>query len=83
MRCANQLLRTGPLSACAGDINGFFRTRPGLSQPDAQLTFWALSLRPDCLKPTLEKEPGLQAVMWQLRQESQGTLLCHPLIGSA
>ena len=70
-----QLLCGGPLTGCAGDINGFFRTRPGMRQPDAQLTFWELSLDRNSAKPVLEQEPGLQAALWQLRPESRGTLM--------
>jgi choline dehydrogenase len=63
---------TGPLAATY-DVNAFIRTRPELDRPDAQLTFWALTLKRGTMLP--ETEPGLMMMGYPLRTESEGSVL--------
>ena len=63
---------SGPLAATY-DVNAFIRTRPGIERPDAQLTFWALTMQPGTLQP--ETHPGLMMMGYPLRTESQGSVL--------
>ncbi|MGE0383107.1 MAG: GMC family oxidoreductase [Gammaproteobacteria bacterium] len=65
------LTRAGPL-ASTYDINGFLRTQPGLSQPDAQLTIWTLSFDKRADTFGLESFPGLMAMGYPLRTQSEG-----------
>lgn len=68
------LRRDGPM-ASTYDLNAFIRTQPGLSQPDAQILFWAMSIDRDYAEGVrLEAEPGLVAMGYPLRTSSQGML---------
>src|SRR5262249_39170927 len=68
------LLRSGALTSTY-DLNAFIRTQPQLSQPDAQIMFWALTFdRSDSGKARPEAEPGLMAMGYPLRTSSQGRL---------
>jgi choline dehydrogenase len=71
-----QATRTGPLAAPSFDIVGFFKTRPELDRPDAQIQvapFSVLPLEPG--KPLhLEREPGMLCVGYVLRPDSEGSL---------
>jgi choline dehydrogenase-like flavoprotein len=67
------LTRGGPL-ATTYDINAFIRTQPGLAQPDAQLVFWSLSMNKAADTLELEPFPGLLAMGYPLRTESEGCL---------
>lgn len=66
----------GPMGAPSFDIVGFFRSRPELDRPDAQLQIAPYSIRP--LAPggsmQVEQEPGLMAIGYQLRPDSQGSI---------
>ena len=64
---------SGPLSRTY-DVNAFVRTRPGLTRPDAQLTFWALSPERDAYPMAVERHPGLMMMGYPLRTESQGEI---------
>lgn len=64
----------GPM-ASTYNLNAFVKTRPGLAQPDGQMLIWNLSMDKsvaDALVP--ECWPGLLAMVYPLRTNSQGTL---------
>lgn len=65
--------RSGVL-ASTYDINGFVRTQPGLAQPDAQVTFWSLSMNKQSDALELEPFPGILAMGYPLRTESEGRI---------
>ncbi len=66
--------RTGPLSVPSFDIVAFFKSRPELDRPDAQIQVAPFSMRP--LEPgrpvQLEREPGMLCVGFLLRPDSEG-----------
>ena len=68
--------RRGPLSTPSFDIVAFFKTRPELDRPDAQIQVAPFSMLP--LEPgqpvKLEREPGMICVGFILRPDSQGAL---------
>lgn len=66
------LRRSGPLAATY-DLNAFIRTDESLTQPDAQILFWAMSTdRNDSSRVKLEGHPGLLAMGYPLRTTSGG-----------
>jgi choline dehydrogenase len=68
------VLRDGPLTTTY-DITAFIKSRPELAQPDAQILFWAITFdRGSGGKATTETAPGLLAMGYPLRTESQGRL---------
>lgn len=67
------LTRGGPL-ASTYEVNAFVRTRAGVTRPDAQLTFWALTPRRDVAGSEPESEPGLMFMGYPLRTDSLGEL---------
>jgi choline dehydrogenase-like flavoprotein len=72
------LLRKGPL-ASTYDVTAFIRTDPALARPDAQLTFWSLTLNRDAQQMEPEKEPGLFAMGYPLRTQSEGSVTARSL----
>lgn len=66
----------GPLGAPSFDIVGFFRTRPELDRPDAQIQIAPYSIRPLEAGGSMEieQEPGLIAIGYQLRPNSEGSI---------
>jgi choline dehydrogenase len=58
----------------AGTAALFFRSRPELAAPDAQLVFAPGSF---AAPGVLEKEPGMTIGAWPSRPESQGTVLAR------
>lgn len=66
----------GPLAAPSFDIVGFFKTRPELDRPDAQLQIAPYSMGPpDPSKGIqLEREPGMLCITYLLRPDSEGSL---------
>lgn len=68
------LLTRGGVLASTYDINSFIKTQPGLTQPDAQLTFWSLSMNRTSDALELEPFPGLLAMGYPLRTESEGRI---------
>ena len=65
---------SGPM-ASTYNINAFIKTRPELSQPDGQLLIWNLTvdkMAADTIVP--EQHPGLLAMVYPLRTESEGRL---------
>jgi choline dehydrogenase-like flavoprotein len=71
-----QTSRRGPLAGPACDIVGFFKTRPELDRPDAQIQVAAYSILP--LEPgrpvQIEREPGMLCLGFILRPDSEGSL---------
>ncbi|CAM2169597.1 choline dehydrogenase [Paraburkholderia sacchari] len=67
------LLKQGALTSTY-DLNAFIKTQPGLTQPDAQILFWAMTLDRSAPGIHLESEPGLLAMGYPLRTNSQGVL---------
>ena len=66
----------GPLAAPSFDIVGFFKTRPELDRPDAQLQIAPYSMGPpDPSKGIqLEREPGMLCIAYLLRPDSEGSV---------
>jgi choline dehydrogenase len=69
-----QTTRRGPLAAPLSDIVGFFKTRPDLDRPDAQIQIAPFSILP--LEPgkslQIEREPGMLCLGYILRPDSEG-----------
>lgn len=66
----------GPMAAPSFDIVGFFKTRPELDRPDAQLLIAPFSMLPpepgQAIK--IEPEPGMLCVAYPLRTDSEGSV---------
>jgi choline dehydrogenase len=73
--------RRGPLASGAYDVVGFFKTSADLDRPDAQILMAPFSAAPfEAGKELgLEREPGVQAIGYVLRPDSEG----HVAITSA
>ena len=68
------LTRGGPMSAAAYEIGGWFRTRPGLNRPDAQVLVAPFSFDFDNHRQSLERHPGMSVVVYSLRPTSRGSI---------
>ena len=68
--------RRGPLAAPAFDVIAFFKTRPELARPDAQLLIAPVSLMPDVpgKETGVEREPGVMGLGYVLRPTAEGSL---------
>ncbi|MGI5192871.1 GMC family oxidoreductase [Streptomyces sp. CA-288835] len=68
--------RRGPLAAPAFDVIGFFKTRPELARPDAQLLIAPVSLSPEIpgKETGVEREPGVMGLGYILRPTAEGSL---------
>ncbi|HEX9834423.1 MAG TPA: GMC family oxidoreductase N-terminal domain-containing protein [Mycobacterium sp.] len=68
------LNRKGPMAQGSYDVVGFFKTTPDQPRPDAQLLMAPFSVEP--FEPGkevgLEREPGLGAIGYLLRPDSEG-----------
>lgn len=64
----------GPMSAAAYEIGGWFKTRPGLNRPDAQMLIAPFSFDFAKDRTELEKHPGINAVIYPLRPTSRGSI---------
>ncbi|WP_059020179.1 GMC family oxidoreductase N-terminal domain-containing protein [Mycobacterium sp. M26] len=66
----------GPMSTSAYDVLAFFKTSPQLPRPDAQLLMAPFSAAP--FEPGkdlgVERLPGIQAIGYVLRPDSEGTI---------
>jgi choline dehydrogenase-like flavoprotein len=75
---AAQYLATkrGPLAGAAFDVVGFFKTSPELARPDAQILMAPFSLAPyqQGKAAAVEREPGIQAIGYVLRPDSEGSV---------
>ncbi|GGE00255.1 GMC oxidoreductase [Polymorphobacter glacialis] len=68
------LNRTGPMSAAAYEIGGWFRTRPGLNRPDAQVLVAPFSFDFAKQRQDVERFPGMHVVVYALRPTSRGSI---------
>jgi choline dehydrogenase len=70
------LTHKGPLSTPAYDVIGFFKTSPDQPRPDAQILMAPFSAAPyEAGKELgLEREPGIQAIGYVLRPDSEGSV---------
>ncbi|ABM16659.1 GMC family oxidoreductase [Mycolicibacterium vanbaalenii] len=68
--------RRGPLAGAAFDVIGFFKTSPELERPDAQILMAPFSLAPyeQGKEATVERDPGIQAIGYLLRPDSEGSV---------
>jgi choline dehydrogenase-like flavoprotein len=68
--------RSGPLAGGAYDIIGFGKSSPGLDRPDTQLLLSPFSVAPYVpgKEIALEREPGVQAIGYILRPDSEGSV---------
>lgn len=70
------LNKRGPLAGGAYDVVGFFKSNHDAPRPDAQILMAPFSAAP--YEPGkelgLEREPGLQAIVYILRPDSEGTV---------
>ncbi|MFJ1968164.1 GMC family oxidoreductase [Streptomyces sp. NPDC087903] len=68
--------RRGPLAAPAFDVIAFFKSRPELTRPDAQLLIAPVSLTPDVpgKETGVEREPGVMGLGYILRPDAEGSL---------
>jgi choline dehydrogenase-like flavoprotein len=68
--------QTGVLAAPSFDIVGFFKSRPELARPDAQIQVAPFSVLP--LEPggalRVEQEPGVMCIGYLLRPDSEGSV---------
>lgn len=66
----------GPMATSAYDVLGFFKTDPAQPRPDAQLLMAPFSAKP--FEPGedvgVENEPGVQAIGFILRPDSEGSV---------
>ncbi len=68
------LNRSGPMAAAAYEIGGWFRTRPGLNRPDAQVLVAPFSFDFDKQRQDVERFPGMHVVVYPLRPTSRGRI---------
>lgn len=64
----------GPMSSAAYELGGWFKTRPGLSRPDAQMLIAPYSFDMAKQRTALEPFPGMNAVVYPLRPTSRGSI---------
>lgn len=71
-----QTTRRGPLATPGFNVVGFFKTRPELDRPDAQIQVAPFSVLP--LGPgepmRIEQEPGMACIGYILRPDSEGSI---------
>jgi choline dehydrogenase-like flavoprotein len=68
------LTRSGPMAAAAYEIGGWFRTRPGLNRPDAQVLVAPFSFDFAKHRQDVERFPGMHVVVYSLRPTSRGNI---------
>ncbi|MFP5305454.1 MAG: GMC family oxidoreductase, partial [Gammaproteobacteria bacterium] len=68
------IFKRGAMAGGAYDVAAFVRTQPDAPRPDAQLMIAPFSLELGTAKRALEKAPGLQALGYCLRPQSQGSV---------
>ncbi len=68
--------KRGPLAGAAYDVIGFFKTSPELERPDAQILFapFSLALYEQGDAAAVERDPGIQAIGYILRPDSEGSV---------
>lgn len=73
------LTRKGPMAAAAYEIGGWFRTRPGLNRPDAQMLVAPFSMDFAKHRQDVERIPGMHVVLYSLRPTSRGSIHINTL----
>lgn len=68
------LTRGGPMAAASYEIGGWFRTRPGLNRPDAQMLVAPFSMDFAKHRQDVERIPGMHVVLYSLRPTSRGSI---------
>lgn len=68
------LTRKGPMAAAAYEIGAWFRTRPGLNRPDAQILVAPFSFDFAKNRQDVEPFPGMHVVVYSLRPTSRGSI---------
>lgn len=68
------LTRKGPMAAAAYEIGAWFRTRPGLNRPDAQILVAPFSFDFAKNRQDVESFPGMHVVVYSLRPTSRGSI---------
>jgi choline dehydrogenase-like flavoprotein len=68
------LTRSGPMSAAAYEIGGWFRTDPKLNRPDAQVLIAPFSFDFAKHRQDVERFPGMGVVVYSLRPTSRGAI---------
>jgi len=68
------LTKGGPMSAAAYEIGAWFRTRPGLNRPDAQMLIAPFSFDFEKQRTDVERYPGMHVVVYSLRPTSRGSI---------
>lgn len=68
--------KRGPLAGAAFDAIGLFKTSPELERPDAQILMAPFSLAPyqQGEEAVVERAPGIQAIGYTLRPDSEGSV---------
>lgn len=68
------LAKSGPMSAAAYELGAWFRTRPGLNRPDAQMLMAPFSFDFEKQRQDVERFPGMHVVTYSLRPTSRGSI---------
>lgn len=68
------LTRGGPMASAAYEIGAWFRTRPGLNRPDAQVLIAPFSFDFEKQRQDVERFPGISVVVYSLRPTSRGSI---------
>lgn len=68
------LTKGGPMSAAAYEIGAWFKTKPGLNRPDAQMLIAPFSYDFKKHRTDVERFPGMHVVVYSLRPTSKGSI---------
>lgn len=68
------LFKTGPMAAAAYEMGAWFRSRPGLNRPDAQMLMAPFSFDFAKNRQDVERFPGMHVVAYSLRPTSRGSI---------
>lgn len=68
------LRRDGPMASAAYEIGAWFKTRPGLNRPDAQMLVAPFSFDFAKNRTDVERFPGMHVVVYPLRPTSRGSI---------
>ncbi|BEU99386.1 GMC family oxidoreductase [Novosphingobium olei] len=68
------LTKNGPMAAAAYELGAWFRTRPGLNRPDAQMLIAPFSFDFAKNRQDVERHPGMHVVVYALRPTSRGSI---------
>lgn len=68
------LFRTGPMSSASYEIGAWMKSRRGLNRPDVQALIAPYSFDLGSQRTMLERDPGMNAVVYALRPTSRGAI---------